>query len=159
MKSGGTPRLLAEAARIMELPDTEKGEAGQGAIWNLFYLITICVYVGGRNFGLHEFEVHPAGGGRSGLAGSDRGWTHSLGSQQQTDGLSRHGVACSPLGSGCGQKRGVTQRLSSATLQHMERDQVEVVKVKEPRGQCSAGSWEHCVRYLTLAVFVTLFFF
>ena len=62
MKSGMTPRLLAEAARIMELPDPEMGEAGQGAVQNLFDLIITCAYVAGRSqesrFGHPEFQVH-----------------------------------------------------------------------------------------------------
>lgn len=38
-----TPRLLGEAAGIMELPVTEMGKVGRGAILNVFYFIIICV--------------------------------------------------------------------------------------------------------------------
>lgn len=38
-----TPRLLGEAAGIMELPVTEMGKVGRGAVLNVFYFIIICV--------------------------------------------------------------------------------------------------------------------
>lgn len=42
-KSKMTPRLLGEAAGIMELPVTEMGKVGRGAVLNVFYFIIICL--------------------------------------------------------------------------------------------------------------------
>lgn len=43
MKSKVTPRALAEAAGIMELPVTEPGTVGRGAVLNVFDFIILRV--------------------------------------------------------------------------------------------------------------------
>lgn len=141
-----TPRVLAEAAGVMELPVTETGNVGRGAVLDLFYFIIICVCWGDGcrsekfGFGHDDFEVrfrHPRGDAEQ--ASGYRSWGFGeraeldlqTGCHWQIGGVSRLEIVCGHLGSEYRQKKRSNLRTKPRTLQDMQGNEAETAKQTE----------------------------